>query len=61
MLCTPHPYPSGNPINKTEKGRACSTYGRQEKCIEGYGGKTEVKRPPGRPLLKRQNNIKIIF
>jgi hypothetical protein len=25
-------------LNKNEMGGACSTYGEEEKCIEGFGG-----------------------
>jgi hypothetical protein len=25
-------------IKKNEMGRACSTYGEEERCIQGYGG-----------------------
>jgi hypothetical protein len=31
-------YYSGDQIRKDEKGGACSTYGRQERCIQGFGG-----------------------
>jgi hypothetical protein len=31
---------SGNQIEKNELGGACSTYGGEERCIEGFGGKT---------------------
>jgi hypothetical protein len=31
-------YYSGDEIKKTEMDRVCSTYGRQEKCIQGFGG-----------------------
>ena len=37
----------------------CGMYGREERCIEGYGGENEVKRPPGRPVRRGQSNIKI--
>jgi len=30
----------GNQIKKNEMGRACGMYGRQERCIQGFGGKT---------------------
>ena len=31
---------SGDQIQKNEMGRACGTYGRQEMCIQGFGGET---------------------
>jgi hypothetical protein len=36
----PAKYYSGDQIKKNEMGRACGTYGRQERCIQGFGGKT---------------------
>ena len=33
-------YYSGGQIKKNEMGWACSTCGRRERCIEGFGGKT---------------------
>ena len=34
----PTKYHSGDQIKKNELGRACSTYGRQEMCLQGFGG-----------------------
>ena len=31
-------YYSGNQIKKNGISRACSTYGREERCIQGFGG-----------------------
>ena len=31
---------SGNQIKKNEIGEACSTYGREERCVQGFGGET---------------------
>jgi hypothetical protein len=31
---------SGNKIEKNEMGGACSEYGGEERCIEGFGGET---------------------
>jgi hypothetical protein len=31
---------SGGQIEKNEMGEACSTYGRQERHIHGFGGET---------------------
>ena len=33
-------YYQGHQIKKTEMDRACSKYGRQERCIQGFGEKT---------------------
>jgi len=46
-------------IEKNEISGACSTYGRQEKCIQGFGGIPEGKRPLGRAKLKWEDNIKM--
>ena len=36
-----------HPADQMKNGMVwvCSTYGRQEMCIQGFGGKPEVKRP----------------
>ena len=31
---------SGDQIEKNEMGRACSAYGGEERCIQGFGGET---------------------
>jgi hypothetical protein len=36
-------YFSGNQIKKTEMGRACSTYGGEERCVQSFGGKNWEK------------------
>ena len=33
-------YYSGDQVKKTEMGRTCSTYGREERCRQGFGGET---------------------
>jgi hypothetical protein len=33
-------YYSGDEIKKSEMGRICSTYGREERCIQGFDWKT---------------------
>ena len=40
MICTPHPYCSGNQIKKNEMGSASSTYGTEERHIQSFGGET---------------------
>jgi hypothetical protein len=42
-----------------EMGGACSTYGGEQKCIQGIGGETEGKRPLGRPRYRREDSIKM--
>ena len=39
-LYSPNSYYSGDRIEKNEKGWACGTYGRQERCIQGSSGET---------------------
>ena len=34
-------YYTGDQIKKNEMGRAYSTYGRQERCIYGFGGERD--------------------
>ena len=36
----PIKYYQGDKIKKNEMGGICGTYSRQEKCIQGFGGKT---------------------
>jgi len=38
-------YYSGDQIKKNELGGACGTHGGQEKCIQGYCGRADGKRP----------------
>jgi hypothetical protein len=40
-------------------GWECSTYGGEERFIEGFGGKPEGKRPVGRPRRREGDNIKM--
>jgi hypothetical protein len=40
-------------------GGACSTYEGEERFIQGFDGKPEVKRPLGRPRRRSEMNIKI--
>ena len=50
---------SGDKIEKNEMGRACSTYWGEHRCIQGFGGKPEGKRPLGRPRRRWEDNIKM--
>jgi hypothetical protein len=38
---------------------ACSTCGREERCIQGFGAKYEAKRPLGRPRCRWEGDIKM--
>ena len=40
-------------------GAACSTSGKEESCIYGFGGETWGKRPLGRPRRRWENNIQM--
>ena len=40
-------------------GGACSTYGGEERCIQGFGGEPDGKRPPGRPRRRWEDNIEM--
>jgi len=33
-------YYSGDRIEKNEMGGSCSTYGGEDRCIQGFGGET---------------------
>jgi len=37
-------YYTGDKIKKTEMGSACGTQGKQERCIQNFGGEPEGKR-----------------
>jgi len=40
MICTPHKYYPVDQIEKNEMGGACSTYGGEERRIQGFSGET---------------------
>jgi hypothetical protein len=42
-------------------GGACSTYGSDEKCMQGFVGKPEKWRPLGRLKYRWEDNIKLDF
>jgi len=52
-------YCLGDKIEKNEMGGACSTYGGKERCIQGFGGKPEGKKPLGRPRRRWKVNMKM--
>ena len=53
MICTPY---LGDHIEKSEMGRACSTYGGEERVLMG---KPERQIPLGRPRCGWEDNIKM--
>lgn len=42
-------YLGDDPVKENKVGSACGTYGREERCIEGFVGTPVRKRPPERP------------
>ena len=40
MICTLIHYCLGDKIEKNEIGGACSMFGGEERCIQGFGGET---------------------
>ena len=40
IFCIHTKYYSGDQIEMNEKGGACSNYGGEERCIQGFGGET---------------------
>jgi hypothetical protein len=59
MLCTPHQISFGDLIKKTEKGRACGTYGKRRGAYRALVEKPEGSRPLGRPRRRWEDNIKM--
>ena len=43
MICTAYKSYSGDQIEKNWIGGASSTYGLQDRCVQGFGGETWVK------------------
>jgi hypothetical protein len=58
MICTSQ-YCVGNEIENNGMGGACSAYGEEERCTQGFGGETCGKEPLRRPRLRWNDNIKI--
>jgi len=54
-------YCSGDKIEKNEEGGACSTYGGEERCTQGFGGETEEKIPLGSLDVDGRIILKWIF
>ena len=44
---------------KKETGGACNRYGRLDRCIRGFGGRPEGKRPRGRSRHRWEGHIKV--
>jgi hypothetical protein len=61
MIWTAHQLFFGDKIEKNEMGGACSAYGVEERRIQGLVGKSEGKKPLGRPRRRWEDNIKLIF
>ena len=59
MICNPHPNFSVDKIEKNELGGACSAYGGEERCIQGFGGETWGKETTWKPRRRREDNIKM--
>jgi len=47
MISTPHQYYLGDKIKKNEISGACSTCGRDERCLKGFSGETDHLEDPG--------------
>jgi hypothetical protein len=52
-------YYLGDKIKKSEIDRACSTYGEQERCLQGFSGEPEGMESLGRPKHRWDDNIKM--
>jgi hypothetical protein len=52
-------YHSDDQVKKTEMGRARSTYGREERYIQGFSWETLGTEPLGRPRCIWEHNIKM--
>ena len=54
MICTAHQYCANDKIEKNKMGGACSTYGGEERCMQGFGGETGKEDPgvDGRIILR---------
>jgi hypothetical protein len=52
-------YCTGNQIKENEMSWSCGTYGKQERCIQGFVGRAEGKRPLGRLMGTWEDKINI--
>jgi len=46
-------------MKENEMNRTCGTYGRDERCMYGFGGDTWGNEPLVRPRCRWQHNIKM--
>jgi hypothetical protein len=46
-------------MKANEVGEACGTHGKREKSVQGFRGKTEVKRPLERPRRRWEDGIRM--
>jgi hypothetical protein len=46
-------------VKANEVGGACGTHGRGERSVQGFGGKSEGKRPLGRPRRRWEDGIRM--
>jgi hypothetical protein len=61
MFCTLYQYYSSDQTKKNEMGKACNTYGGEQRCIQGFRGEPEGRRPLGSPRRRWEDNIKMDF
>jgi len=59
MICTPHPILFGYKIEKNKMGGACSAYGGDERCVQGFGGEISGKMITWKTTRKWEGNIKM--
>jgi hypothetical protein len=60
FLCTQYQILFEGSNQEDEMGGACGTYGRQERCVHGFGGATwGAERPLVRPRCRWEDNIKM--
>jgi hypothetical protein len=59
MICTAHEILLGDQLEKNEIGGACSTFGVEKRCIQGFGMETLERRSFGRPRRRWEDNIKM--
>jgi len=59
MTCHLHKIFFGAYIKKDKIGGACSTSGRNDCCIQFFGGETRKKEPLGSPRHRGEYNIKM--
>jgi hypothetical protein len=59
MMNTPHQILFGNEIKKNEIGVACGTYGDRRAAYRVLVGRSEGKRPCGRPRCRWEEHTKV--